>query len=304
MQGVFWLVASWGAIAVFLLVTIGRIVSTARLPIHLRWELAPIPHEKGKGRYGGSYLEDYEWWKEARKRSLTAPLFFMAGEILLFKGVWRRNRSLWPFSFALHWGSYLFILAFLVELASAILFSGGPGPESSLLLAIASPLALCGDLIGTFGVIGLILKRILDSGFRWSNSLGALLNLLVLGALFVSGLFAWSLSADPAAAASLLIKAVVSLDRHFEVSAPLAAHGVVFLLCCVYLPFTNMVHFIVKYFMYHAVRWNDKPLNARMERELRCLLAGPVGWDGQHAGAQATWLDLDKEKDDAKNEKG
>ncbi len=32
----------------------------AKLPIHLRWELYPVPHEKGRSHYGGSYMEEFE----------------------------------------------------------------------------------------------------------------------------------------------------------------------------------------------------------------------------------------------------
>ena len=51
------LVVSYALVAVFLLGFVVRTVRLARMPVHLRWELAPIPHEKGRGQYGGSYLE-------------------------------------------------------------------------------------------------------------------------------------------------------------------------------------------------------------------------------------------------------
>ena len=50
MSGIIWHIFAFGAIAIFLAVAIYRTLAIVRLPIHLRWELAPIPHEKGKGR--------------------------------------------------------------------------------------------------------------------------------------------------------------------------------------------------------------------------------------------------------------
>lgn len=289
MSGVWWLLASWGAIAVFFVVTAYRMWRIARLPVHLRWELAPIPKEKGKGRYGGSYLEDYEWWKGKRKTSRIAPLLYMAGEILFFRTVWRHNRSLWPFSLALHLGLYLVILALLVHLgvalARVVLHSA---PQACL--HAASLLALCGYALGSAGSVGLIVKRVLSRDLRWSSTPGAFLNLGVFAAVFLSGLFAWGLTADPATAMNLFVTGFVSFDGSVTVAWPLAVHLSLLLICCVYLPFTSMVHFAAKYFMYHGVRWDDEPLDEEMERELKGLLSRSVTWG--EAGGPVTWGEL------------
>ncbi len=49
---------SYLLLAIFVVFFVLKSVKMARMPIHLRWELSPVPHEKGKGHYGGSYLED------------------------------------------------------------------------------------------------------------------------------------------------------------------------------------------------------------------------------------------------------
>ena len=102
MSGIVWHILAFGVIGMFLIVIIYRTLAITRLPVHLRWELAPIPHEKGKGRYGGSYLEEYEWWNKPQHRSHIAPIGYMMIEIFLLRGIWRHNRSLWPLSFAFH----------------------------------------------------------------------------------------------------------------------------------------------------------------------------------------------------------
>ena len=53
MSGSILIVVSYALLAIFALAFVVRAVRIARLPVHLRWELAPVPHEKGKGHYGG-----------------------------------------------------------------------------------------------------------------------------------------------------------------------------------------------------------------------------------------------------------
>jgi hypothetical protein len=57
-----------------------------------------------------------------------------------------------------------------------------------------------------------------------------------------------------------------------------------------------MMHFVAKYFTYHEVRWNDRPMErgSRMEREVERLLAQPVSWAGPHvrADGKKTWVDI------------
>ncbi len=110
MSGIIWTIAVFGVAAIFIGVSIYRIVAIARLPVHLRWELAPVPAEKAKSAHGGSHLEDFEHWRRPRRRALGFQAGYMAREILLLRGVWRHNRGLWPLSFALHAGIYLLFL--------------------------------------------------------------------------------------------------------------------------------------------------------------------------------------------------
>jgi hypothetical protein len=58
-----------------------------------------------------------------------------------------------------------------------------------------------------------------------------------------------------------------------------------------YLPFTRMVHFFAKYFLYHDVRWDDRPVRggSRMERRLRGALDFGVTWSAAHVGAGRPW---------------
>jgi len=286
MSGFAWHIFAFAALGVSSLVVAYRTWVLIRLPIHLRWELAPIPHEKGKGRYGGSYLEDYEWWTKPRARSRISPIVYMGKEILLLRGVWQHNQSLWPLAFSLHMGMYLIAGMLLLLLVSAIL-SLAPSPPYVLhsSLRIASVLALGGYLLGGVGSIGLVLKRALDSNLRPFNTISRYANLLFLGVVCVSGFYAWIDGGDSVPAMSRLVQGLITIDPNVTIAPPLAVHFVISLLFVLYLPLTDMIHFIAKFFTFHQVRWDDEPQNERMERELRVLLAQPVTWSAPHVGA-------------------
>jgi nitrate reductase gamma subunit len=296
MSGRFLIVFAWCALAFFLTATVWRILAIARLPVHLRWDLAPIPRERGKR--GGTYLEEYEWWKKARKTSAVAPLVYIVKEIFLLRSVWRHNRALWPFSFAMHLGIYLLFGAVLVLTLLAVRVYELQTGTVQIGLNVASTMALCSYLLGTAGTVGLLLKRVFDPNLRWSNDTGTFLNLLFLAAVFVSGGYAWFVSHNAAGGAATLIGRDIALLGGFRISFPLGLHVTLFLLFCIYLPLTNMVHFAAKYFSFHAVLWNDKPLNERMEREMADLLSHPVGWNASHtrADGRESWAEVAKEE--------
>ncbi len=299
MSGIVWHIIVFAAILIFLIVATYRTLAIIRLPVHLRWELAPIPHEKGKGQYGGSYLEEYEWWKKPQRRSHIAPIIYMVIEIFLLRAIWRHNRGLWPLTFAFHTGIYLiFFMLFFSVVSAVLIIAGVPLSVLNVFLVIASVLAVAGYLLGGLGAIGLILKRALDSNLRSFNTFTKYFNLVFLGAVFISGAYAWLALPDFASEMSLFIKGVVTLDAGVMLSFPLSLHIIISLAFLIYLPMTDMIHFIAKYFTYHEVRWNDEPKNEKMEKELRRLLSQPVGWSAAHvkANGKKNWVDITTKK--------
>jgi nitrate reductase gamma subunit len=247
MSGIVWHIVTLGAVIIFLVIIVYRAIAIVRLPVHLRWELAPIPHEKGKGGYGGSYLEEFEWWRRPRRRSRIAPIIYMFREIFLLKGIWKNNRAL----------------------------------------------ALAGYLLGGSGAIGLILKRALDAGYRPFTTVTRYLHLVFLSLVFFSGIYAWFATGDFARETSAFIKSLVTIDTGITAAFPLSMHFIICLLFIIYLPLTDMAHFMAKYFTYHYIRWNDTPQNEKMTRELQRLLTQPVGWSATHVPArgQKSWAD-------------
>jgi nitrate reductase gamma subunit len=279
---------------VSLVVTAIRTLAIARQPIHLRWELAPVPHE-GKGGYGGSDLEEYEWWKEPRRRSTAAALAYTAREMFLFRSVWEHNRGLWPLTFALHYGLYgMAGLSVGLAIHAALLGLGQDLLAAKPLRECVAALSLIGYLLGAAGAVGLLLKRRLDPGLRPFTTISRYFNLLLLGVVFLSGSYACLRSGDYTAEVSRFAAGLIGLDPGATVALPLSLHLGVSLLFILYLPLTDMIHFIAKYFTYHTVRWDDRPKNVPMERELKGLLGQPVSWSASHmgAGGRKDWLDI------------
>ena len=301
MSGIGWHIFVFITVALFLVVIIYRTTAIGRLPVHLRWELAPIPREKGKGRYGGSYLEEYEWWRQRRRHSFFAPIFYMLAEVLLLKAVWKNNRALWPLSLAFHGGIYLIIFTLVFSLISALLAITGVSRDVvDIFLAIAGVLAAAGYILGGLGALGLLIKRVLDTSLRSFNTVSKYFNLVFLLAGFVTGAYARFASADFASELSLFIKGVVTLDTAITLTPALAAHAVILLLFAIYLPFTDMIHFVAKYFTYHEIRWNDAPKDEKMVGELNGLLRQPVDWSAVHvkADGRKNWVELTVKKTD------
>ncbi|MHB8104494.1 MAG: hypothetical protein ACYDG5_03025 [Dehalococcoidales bacterium] len=296
-MGVFLITLAYFAFVFLIVVSIVRIIRIIRMPAHLRWELAPIPHEKGKNRYGGSYLEDYEWWQKNRRKSLVAVVIYMAKEIFLLKGVWKNNRTLWPFSFSMHTGVYLVILSILLHIINALfIVTNTPAAVLNAFESIVTVIALAGYILGSFGVIGLILKRSLDVGLRNFSTFPTFFRLGFLAAVFISGIFAWFYTVDFSATMSHFVHSVLILDTTIAVSTPLTAHIIIALLFLIYLPLTDMAHFIIKYFTYHAVRWNDTPLNPKMAAGLNALKNQTSNWAAPHIPAGKTWTEIALEK--------
>ena len=294
MSGIIWHIVTLGAIIIFLAILVYRLAAFARLPVHLRWELAPIPHERGRGDYGGSYLEEYEYWQQPRRTSRIAPVIYMLREIFLLKGIWKHNRTLWPLSFSLHTGIYILVITLLLQVLNALLIIGKvSGAVLDATLTIAAVLALIGYILGGAGAIGLILKRTLDADYRPFTTFTRYFHLIFLGLVFLSGIYAWAGTGDFARATSTFIKSVVTLDSGTTVAFPLSMHIIIVLLFMIYLPLTDMVHFLAKYFTYHAVRWNDAAQDGKMARELQSLLSQPVGWSAAHVPAegQKSWAE-------------
>lgn len=292
-----WLLAlTYLAAVVFIGGVSYKAVKYARAPFHLRWELYPIPHEKGRAEYGGSYLEEVDWWKHPRQTSLVGEILAMLEEILLIRSLWHRNRAQWYASFPFHAGLYLLIGFVALLLFGAILeavgIAAGMGPLWGALEGLTIAVGVIGLAAATAGCLGLLWRRITDSDLKAASTVADYLNLALLLAVLLSAGYAW-LSADPTFG---LLRGYL---RGFLTFSPAAANPAVVVevvlvsLLMIYMPFTHMTHFVAKYFTYHQVRWDDAPSvdDPRIAAKVKVNLARPVGWAGPHINSEKSWAE-------------
>jgi nitrate reductase gamma subunit len=294
---------------VFALAVIMRTLMWVRLPMHLRWELYPVAHEPAaKVRYGGSFMEEFEWWKRPRPKSRLTELRIMLAEMLLLAGVREHNRKLWTRSFPFHLGLYLaggaamlaLMIGALRAVAPAMIAAGGADIARNVVVVPG----VAGFALGIVGALGLLHRRLTEPGHREYTVPADIFNLLFFVVAFGSGLFCFAVvdkSADKALdfAANLATFNMAALPgTGVDVAAPITTVVLLSLLVG-YIPLTHMSHFIGKYFAYHAIRWNDEPnlAGGHDEARIQRLLSQKVSWAAEHIVGAGTksWLDVASE---------
>jgi nitrate reductase gamma subunit len=289
------------AILIFIAVLLYRVIRIASQPLHLRWDLYPVPHEAGgKAKYGGSYFEESNWWLKSMKVNKLGELSVMIPEILLLKGVWESNRSLWFWSWSFHTGLYAMILTAATVIASLVF-----GPMTSfgqVLVSIGGIAAVFGFVLGTIGCFGMLVKRLFDEHLRPFTSIAAMFNLLFILFLFVSGLVAVIESgrADFIAQLHGFVTALINFSSTEMILPFVKVHIIACLLFAAYLPFTHMSHVVLKYFTYHDIRWNDQPnfKGSKIDRKINEYLGLKPTWAADHwkADGKKTWADIATEE--------
>jgi nitrate reductase gamma subunit len=275
----------------------------ARMPQHLRWELYPVAHEKGKASYGGSYFEELDWWTKPREVSKLGEVRTIAEEVLTLKQVRERNPGLWLPSLFFHYGLYL-----LFGLGAALLVGAIPGVRGlPLLWRLGGGRALalwCGAglALATLGCVGLLARRLANPGLRRASTPADFFHLVLLLAVFLAswGSLLW---ADPRlTVAAAFSSSLVTLRPVADVPAWFAAQVLLLGLFAAYLPWSHMTHFFAKYFTWHSVRWDDAPnLGGTFDARVHKLLLRPISWSAAHikGDGRKTWADVVAERGDS-----
>ena len=315
------LIVTYVSIAVFLLAVGVRFYRIASLPMHLRWELYPVAHEK-KAHYGGSYLEEPEWWKKPRETSLFGEMKVMVPEILLLAGVWEHNKSQWVRSFPFHFGLYLLAGLMGLLLVGGIASKAGmtvtesAGGVGAIIYHLTYVLGYGGLALALLGSLLLLGRRTLNADYREYTKKGDFFNLVFFIATLGVALAAHA-RVDPAFAG---LREFAGRLLTFDLSAASAATAwtslqsaevVLASILLAYIPLTHMSHFFTKWFMYHHIRWSDDPnlKGGPFEKKIGEMVQQPVSWAAPHIGADGkkTWLDVAtadiKKKDDKEQKK-
>jgi nitrate reductase gamma subunit len=294
-------VVIYASVLVFVAGCIVRALHFARTPLHLRWELYPVPHEEpGRVEHGGSYFETANWWTQPARFNLWNELKFMAVEILFLKSLWEYNRRLWFRSFFFHFGLYLLILTVaLLALAAGltifapVLMAGSIGIGFQALFTFTG---ISGLALAISGALGLLVYRLTDPGVKDYTTRGDIFNLVFFIVTF--GVLSAGLALRPASAPDLLTlsRGFLSFNAGIEIPGLFAAGLVLAGILVAYIPMTHMSHFVAKYFTYHSVRWDDAPNRKSGKLEARvaeCLSYRPT-WAAMHMAADGkrTWAQI------------
>jgi nitrate reductase gamma subunit len=295
---------AYAGIAVFVVAVVVRILSFVRMPMSLRWELYPVPHEGKRGDHGGSYLEDVNWWLKPRDVVRTYDLRAMAREILVLHALHEHNRPMWRSSFPFHMGIYLTIVATVLMMANPLMQHVAPGLMASAygdLWRLSTVVSGAGGLLLAIrGALGLLWRRLTAPDLADYTTLGHVLNLGFFVVAFGCAFATFALYDRDFALVGALVRNLVTLRLQPVATGPagamVALSASLLALLLAYIPLTFMSHFVGKYFAYHSVRWNDEP-NVRggpQESAILANLVQKVSWAAPHiqSHGEKSWAEV------------
>lgn len=274
-----------------------------RAPEHFRWELYPVPHEKGRADYGGSYLEELNWWQKPPKIDRVRELREMMAEILLLKGVFHHNKKVWISSFPFHLGMYISIGWLTMLLIGAILQAAGvavgvgTGTVGALVQVLTVIAGYAGLILACVGALGLFFWRLSNAGQRGYNSPADYINLLFVVLATGVALVAQFTADSGFTVLRGYVGSLISFQPFAFSSGLLTFEVALVSLLVLYIPLSRMSHFVAKYFLYHSIRWNDErnERGSEIEKHIVELLHQKVGWSAPHIQTGEPWTEVVKE---------
>jgi nitrate reductase gamma subunit len=298
-------VAAYGAIGVFIIAVVGRFIMWQKMPMHMRWELYPVAHEGKRAAWGGSYLEESDWWNKPRHTSLMGELKFMVPEILFLVALKEHNPKLWRRSFPFHFGLYLIIGCTALMVCQSILAAIAPDLASGELgRTIQYAVMGCGYAglgLSLLGALGLLERRLTDPKLKHFTAPADVFNLAFFVLAFGLALLHIVYADRDFARSTAFVHGLVTFKPTVPAGGALetrllTAAILAMALLMAYIPLTHMSHFVGKYFAYHAIRWNDKPnlKGSKEEAIIGQLLSRPVSWSASHirGDGKRSWADV------------
>lgn len=232
---------------------------------------------------------------------MMGELSFMVPEILLLRGVWENNRSLWYRSYPFHLGLYLTAafmgLVFLGGVLELFGFNLGSGSViGSIIIALTNVIGPAGFLLAICGAVALFHRRISDSSLREYSSFGHFFSLALFIVVMATAIATW-LFADPGfAMARSFAAGLVGMKWSPIPSHLFTAQIVLGAILLAYIPITHMSHFFMKYFLWHDIRWGDEPNidKPATDRKIGEVLNYPVTWSAPHIAisGKKTWAEI------------
>ncbi|NHM26544.1 nitrate reductase [Desulfofundulus sp. TPOSR] len=163
----------------------------------------------------------------------------MLTEVFTLRSLYLFNRKFWLPSLMMHWGFY-FVVGWLVVLLLGFSFAPYVGTTGGVLA-----------LVGSFSLFSL---RLLAGEVRKISVPVEYFNLIFIFLLALSSLLTGFL-ADFQVRYYLL--SLLTLKPALSIAAGYLIPLLLFELFLIYIPFTRMAHFAVKFFTYHKIKWGE-----------------------------------------------
>lgn len=300
-------VVTYAALVVFVAAVAVRFFRIRNYPINLRWEIYPVPHEGEKAEYGGSKMEETDFWARQHKPDKLTELKFMLAEMVFIKGLYEHNRKLWYRSFPFHFGLYvlaafagLLVFGAILEQIGLSFVDGQMSGFAAHLNGLTAAVGLIGFVLAIAGSVGLLLMRLTDDDLKPYTNTSHIFNLLFLLVALLLALAAFAFKQH------LLpwrqyIGSLITFKLAADIGGPLTVASIVAVsLLIAYIPLTHMSHFFVKWFTWHKIRWDDTPnvKGGRIEKLIEQALQYPVSWSANHiqGGGTKTWAQVATEE--------
>jgi nitrate reductase gamma subunit len=276
-----------------------RTAKYARMPLHLRWDLYPMPGEK-KHSYGGSYFEELEWWKKRPKTSTLPKIVFLLKDYISFVQYFKRNRGYWLVLYPWHIGFYLIFISHILFFAGglALVFnfpiSAGSANIFSMAIYYMTLISSVGGCAaGCIGSIGILIKRITDKDLSAYSTPMYIFNYVFFLLVFLSGLVSWYFFDPTLTSFREFWRSLISFSAA-DVDLATGMHVILFSLFLIYMPFTRAMHYITKFFMFFSVRWDDTTnmQDTNVEQKLQQHFNRRVSWSAPHVQSGKTWTEV------------
>ena len=272
----------------------------AASPLHVRWELYPVPHEGAKTVYGGSFMEEKDWWTQPRHVSHWGDIKALLTEVLFLHATFEHNLKLWLRTYPFHVGLYMLMGGTIIVMAATVAQMFGLPAQGGLMIFVGNVISAC-VLLGALGIIvggiGLILRRRSDEGLRRYSTPEHYFNLLAFIVFGALGLAAWVVTPSYFELARTFMHNMFTATFAPQTNMLFALHLLVGFFLLIWIPMTHMGHVFMKYFTYHDIRWGDEPTNysTKNQQKIMDALKFNVTWSADHIngdGQPKTWVDV------------
>jgi nitrate reductase gamma subunit len=251
------------SIVLFIGISAYKAYQYAKLPIHGRMELYPIPKEKGY-EHGGSYYEEISWWNKSHEVSHVREIIEMLKEIIFIKKLFENQRPFWWLSYALHLGIYfvmawtVLLVAGAVSVLNGIVVSASSSSAWGLLVFYLTVITgVVGLILPTLGSGLLILRRLFDNTLKKYTTPQEYFNLFLIFITLVTGLLVWG--NDFSFNYARTVTANLITFTPFAAGGLLTLHIILVWILLTYIPLSKMSHYVGKYFTFHTVLWDNSP---------------------------------------------